>query len=100
MDTKLDSAVQSALMLPVCDAPKVKESLWTHVRVHCSESHMDTNISFQEVCSSTDLLSRDAQRKCRFSCVSEILFIHVMLNHKLHFLKTHTDMYASVYLTG
>lgn len=36
----------------------------------------------------------------RFRGVSEILFIHEMFNHELHFLKTHTEMYASVYLTG
>lgn len=40
------------------------------------------------------------QKENRFCGVSEILFIHEMFNHELHFLKTHTEMYASVYLTG
>lgn len=74
MDTKLDSAVQSTLMLPASDAHKVKESLWTHVRVPCSESHIDTNISFQEVCRNTDLLSGDAQRKHVPSCLRNTVY--------------------------
>lgn len=61
---------------------------------------MDTDVSFQEVCSCTVGISCDAQGKSRFSRVSEILFIDVMFYHKLHFQRTHTEMYASDYLTG
>lgn len=64
---------------------------------------MDANISFQEVCTSLVII-HVMHNENTGSFVSEIFFIEQMLNHKLHFAKTHTEMYASLfnrlYLTG
>lgn len=107
VDTKLDSVAQSVLQSWTSSewctqSWEVTMHIWgyTTQSTQWSESHMDANISFQEVCGCTVGISCDAQRKCRFSRVSEILFIDEMLNHKLHFQKTLRATYASVYLTG